>query len=405
MTLQTLRLQNSGFILIPTMLITALLLAIGLYFLTLTISEKNISSSYSISQQTYYLAESGLEYAIWKLKNDPTWQTNFETDPTWNATDAGGSALFPNGHYDILVENYDLAKATIYATSTLSINDKTSQRVIKTQVFKALGESAIGNNTMFADQDINILGSNININNGSILANRDIIVNLTSAVNVQDKAQAVGNINILNWSTLNAAEKRATNLNPPAPASMAMPGINFDFKAMAQAQGKEYNKNVFDDMLNHNNPLVLNGVVYVKGNIEIKTGQNLTVNGVLATDGRIDIGYNRNWWELCPANSAKLTIGHIAGNPSGIFTNNITFNQCVNSVNINGIVYANNKLEFNNRYCSNFIINGSIIARDISANTLVNGITLNFNEQAVADTLGGNAFSPIITVEYWEEEY
>ncbi|MFH1192021.1 MAG: hypothetical protein V1655_00955 [bacterium] len=412
MTLQTLRLYklyklSSGFILIPTILITALLLTIGLYFLTFTISEKNISSSYSISQQAYYLAESGVEYAIWKLKNDPEWQTNFETEPTGTLSATGGSALFPNGQYDILVENYDLAKATVYATSTLSINDKTSQRVIKTQVFKAMGGSEIDNNAVFTGKNIEIWGSNIDINSGSIFANEDIIVTLGSDVDAQDKAQAVDNIFELLWSDLSATEIHAQNLNPPAPASIAMPGINFDFATMAQEQEPEhyYTNPEFRELLDDNPALVLDGVVYVTGNISIENGHNLTVNGVLATNGRIDIGYNRHWWESCPANSATLAIGHVDGNPSGIFANNITFNQCINSVNINGIVYASNNLEFNNRYCSNFTIIGSVIARDVLASMLVNGIAINFNEKAVIDTLGGSEFSPIITVEYWEEEY
>ncbi|MFH0854521.1 MAG: hypothetical protein V1891_03440 [bacterium] len=396
--------NKHGFALIPVILITSLLLTIGLFFLTSTINEKKISESYFISQQTYYLAESGIEYAIWRLKNDQGWETNFETNPNWLQNHTGGSELFPNGSFDILIKNYDFAKADIIATSTLIFGDRQSKRVIKTKIFKALGESAIDNNAIFADSDIEIWVSAISVNNGSIFANNDLKVLLGSDVYAQDKAQAVDDINIL-LSTLDATEKHATNLNPPAPTPIEMPGINFDFKSMAQEQENYYTNPEFKNLLDSTPNLVLNGVVYVSGNISIKNTHNLTVNGVLATNGIIDVGYNGHWWELCPSNSAILTIGHINGNPSGIFANTITFNQCVNTVNINGIVYANNRLEFNNRYSSDFIIDGSVLARDISTFGLSNGITLNFNEQAVADTLGGNGFSPIITVEYWEEEY
>lgn len=398
----------NGFALIPAILITSLLLAIGLFFLSSVISEKRISESYSISQQAYYLAESGIEYAIWKLKNDSVWQTNFETDPNWTQTYTGGSALFPNGSYDLLIENYDLAKADVTATSTISIGGRQSQRVIKTKIFKALGGSAIDNNAVLADQDINTLGSIINVNNGGIFANRDIIVNLVSTMNVQDKAQAVGDIDVLWWSTLNAAEKHATNLNPPAPAPIEMPAVDFDsqdqnsFKSLAQAQNQLYSKNEFDDLLDDHNPLTLNGVVFVTGHIEIKEGHNLILNGVLTGTGQITIG---NWKIFCPANSASLTINHAEGQPSGLFSKSkITINKCIKPINISGILYVGNEIFFNNLN-SGFTINGSLIARTVTPFLLQNGVNLNYDNSVVIDTLGATEFSPVITVEYWEEEY
>lgn len=403
---------KSAFALIPAILITSLLLAIGLFFLSSVISEKRISDSYSISQQAYYLAESGIEYAIWKLKNDSVWQTNFETDPNWTQTYTGGSALFANGSYDLLIENYDLAKADVTATSTISIGDRQSQRVIKTKIFKALGGSAIDNNAVLANRDIEISSSLIDVSGGSVLANDDLLAKNFSLLTVNDKAQAVDDINIISSSVINAAEMHASNYNPPAPASIAMPAVDFDssdpnsFKSLAQAQEQYYTNPEFRNLLNDNPILILEGVVYVTGNVEIKTGHNLTVNGALVTNSRIDVGYTKHHWESCPVDSAVLTIGHISGAPSGIFTkNNISFKECINSVNIDGIVYANNSIDFNNRYCYDFTVNGSILARDISTVALSNGITLNYNEQAVVDTLGGSGFSPVITVEYWEEEY
>ncbi|MFH1029760.1 MAG: pilus assembly PilX N-terminal domain-containing protein [bacterium] len=403
---------REGFALIPAILITSLLLGIGIFFLTSTISESRISEGYSISQDAYYLAESGIEYAIWKLKNDTSWETNFETDPSWTQSYTGGSLLFPNGSYDIMIENYDFAKADIISTSTILIGDRTSQRVIKTKIFKAIGGSAIDNSALFADRDIIISASNVNVDEGSIFSNGDILAENSSIINVADKVQAFNEITVISSASINASEIHASDWNPPAPEQIAMPAVDFDssdpssFKSLAIAQGQYYTKPEFRSILDNNPNLVLNGVVYVTGNVDIENGHNLTMNGVLVTNGRIDIGDNKPHSEPCPVDSAIFSIGHNPSQPSGIFTkNNITFKECVNSVNISGIIYANNTIDLNNRYCSSFIINGSMLARDISIFVISNGVTINFNEDVVVDTLGGGGFSPVITVEYWEEEY
>lgn len=398
---------RSGFTLIPAILITALLLTMGIFFLTSSLSEKRISENYTISQQAYYLAESGIEYAIWKLKNTPEWENNFETNPSWTQSYNGGSQLFPNGSFNILIENYDFARANITATSALLIGQAQSKRVIKTKIFKALGESEIDNNAILSDQDIDIAVAHIDINAGSIFANDDIVAELGSVVDVQDKAQAVDDIFTLTLSTINATETHSSNLNPPAPSSLDIPAVDFDsfdpnsFQSRAQALGQSYTKSEFKALLN-SGPITLNDAVYVAGNVVISDGHNLTINGVLATNGRITIGRDM---QECPPNSVILHINHIAGNPAGIFSkSNIEFLRCAGDISINGILYAGNEISLTNLEHS-FTLNGSMIARSADLILLYNGVNLNYNDSIAIDTLGGSGFSPVITVEYWEEEY
>ena len=57
-----------------------------IYFLDLVTTGSRVSRSYSLASQTYYLAEAGINEAIWKLKND--WEDEFKgvVSVTYDAT-------------------------------------------------------------------------------------------------------------------------------------------------------------------------------------------------------------------------------------------------------------------------------------------------------------------------------
>jgi len=399
--------NNFGFLAIPAILITSILLLIGIYFLNFSIDEKKISESYSLSEQAYYLAESGLEYAIFKLKNDETWKTNFETDPNWQIATTCASVLFPNGSYEISIKNYALAHANIIATSTLTVGDRTSQRVLKSNLFKALGDGAIGNSSMLSDGDIEISASTVNITNGSIFSNDAIEVKNFSTLNVQDAIKAVDAVEKDEGSVINANVIYDEN-NPPAPESIPMPAVSLQqmsdpdsLKAKAEALGQVYSSDQFRNLLDANPNLVLDGYVFVNGIINIEAGEHLTINGVLGSTGQMNIGENGT----CTGDDASITVNHTNGDMAGIFCNNkISFLPCVNDIAINGVIYAGHQVNLTDLN-SNFNLTGSIISRDISFSNLSNEVNLNFDPIIVADNFGGTPFAPIITVEYWEEEY
>lgn len=399
--------NKKAFVLIPALIIISLLLVIGIFFITFTVSEKKIADSYSISQQAYHLAESGIEFAIWKLKSDTAWKTSFETNPTWHTTYDGTSFLYPGGSFQISIQNSDLAKADIIATSTLMINDRKSQRVIKTKVFKALGGSAIGNNAMLAEGDIEISSSNIAIN-GSFSTKSDIGIE-NSNLNITNAIQSFnGDINSTG-SVITAAEISAENY-PPAPTPIIdLPGISFDdphdplsLKEQAEALGQNYSGSEFSALLASDPYLTLNGVVFVNGSVDIKDGEHPTINGALACTGNITIGSSAP----CSSDDASLTINHVVGQPSGIFTkSNMTFEQCVSGIQIEGIAYAHNKMELD-ALNSDFVLTGSILGKTISISSITHQFQITHDTTIINETLNDDpTFSPVITIEFWEEEY
>ncbi|HQA64153.1 MAG TPA: hypothetical protein PK085_03570, partial [bacterium] len=66
--------NNRGFILVTSLLVMGLLLLLATYVVSFMITEFKISLSQTTATKTYYLAESGIAEAIWRIKYDPIWK-------------------------------------------------------------------------------------------------------------------------------------------------------------------------------------------------------------------------------------------------------------------------------------------------------------------------------------------
>jgi len=178
---------QKGQIVIIAFLTLGVLLLLASYFLNFTLTESKISQSYKTGVNTYYLAEAGINEAIWKLKNDdtvldgdPAWQSDF-VDPAknpypdgtyWSASFSKSDVL--GGSYSVTIENTSQArgKITVAATTTFG-NNKVSQRIVKTTVFKGLA-SPIQNSAIFTggpSENIDINSTLLNIFFGNLFCN------------------------------------------------------------------------------------------------------------------------------------------------------------------------------------------------------------------------------------------
>ena len=70
---------SKGSILIITLLILGVMLFLSSYFITFSLTGSRMSHSHQVATKAYYLAEAGINQAIWKLKNDDIWSTCFVT--------------------------------------------------------------------------------------------------------------------------------------------------------------------------------------------------------------------------------------------------------------------------------------------------------------------------------------
>ena len=403
--------SNRGVALILTVLLMSLVLFLSLYLLAFTLTEDRISKSQAWGAKTYYLAEAGIQDMVWKLKNDAVYKQNFETNPNWTTsftrTDPFGSN---NGSYTVAVANSSLAHGVITSTGTINIGSgKTSQRIVKTFVYRALGQSGVKDNGGYADGNIDISYSAVNFHDGSAHSNNNFNINGVSTVNIDTDLNAVGNFIESKFSTVTVGgEIHAANY-PPAATAIQMPAVDFDSDDPNSLKNRAtivYSQSQFDTLMANNQNLTLAGpITYVDGDIELKGAQNLTVNGLLVAGRDFIVGHSlcRGW----RCGSDNLTINHTTGQAAGVFAKRkINFESWTGDINANGVFYANDQLSILSfPFDFNFSANGGLIARKLTITSVWQPIDINFNNEILVEALGATEFSPVITVEHWEEEY
>ncbi len=397
--------SKPGFALVSALIIMAALLLISGYLADLMFTESKIAASQSAAVKAYYLAESGIAEAIWRIKYDQTWKDNFENNPDWTIDYRRESVLYSNGSYQIQLNNTGLAKAEIIATGFFERNEGTAQRIVKTIVYKGLSETIIGDAGEFADGDINISGSVMNIYNGSMASNKDIDLDFWSTANVDNEVRAAGNVSI-DWSSTVNASEILEGIDP-----VPMPAISFsnpdDPNSYLNQADAIYTEEQFENLLWDNQNLVLEGITYVSGDIDIKGGQNLTVNGLLVSEGNIEVGKNTFFccWGL-RCDQSNVTINQTSStSPAGLLANGrIDFELCLNDFLAEGLIYAHDRISILSMP-GNFEIVGGLIGWEMNLSSIWQGISVTFNNGIINYTLGDPNFSPIVTIEHWEEQY
>lgn len=443
---------RNGSVLIFAILLLATMLFLSSYFISFSLTGSRMSQSQIYAAKSYYLAEAGIQEAVFKLKNDASWKNAFETLPTvddptcssWSISPYRRSpALFEDGTYEIGIENLGCAKAEITSTSTISFSSgKVAQRVVKTKVFKAMG-NPISDFSVFtggSSQNIYIKSTDpLNIYNGSLFSNNNINIKYWSKVNVDNKALAVNQINVSSNSELQAITCSsdicdsgcATSTECP-PAEIPMPPLDFDFYLQAaensdcsflRIDGKAnclFTPEEFEKLMWQNYPelsLPEGAVTYITGDINIRAGQILTVNGVLAADRDVDIGEDYCWtsseYPFLRCGSSQVIVNRPGlpeeNKPAGILAKRkintggwLGFGT--KALDINGLIYAGDEIKISS--VGAFIeIHGSIASRKLTLSSMWYGVEIYLDSDVIVDTFGNPEYSPVITIDHWEEEY
>lgn len=373
---------KKGIALITVILISTLLSLMAGTFTFVAISDLKVSESQLNGIKAYYLAEGGINKAIWKLLNDAQWQESFITIPDW-------SASLNEEEFEVSIQNTDLGKADIVSTGILS----NARRIVKAKVFQAIGQGALPDMTVLSDGNIYIWNSAISIDEGDFSANQNIEIEEFSDVDVEKNVSA-GNDIWVGWSSTlnaNAVVEGAANIN--------MPMVDFDgFKA----QATPYSEQEFANLLASQTNTFLSGIHYVDGNVVLEAGKHLTINGLLLAEGNISIGPAGS-----PSQKAKLTINWSPGNPSGLISKgSIWFSETSGNTDIKGVVYASAGF-FVTKFLPLFVfrIEGALISPHINISTLDHSLDFEYNQLIVDSVLDVANSSPLIDIEHWEEKY
>lgn len=401
-----------GVALLITMMFLSLILFMLLYFLSLSLAEIKISKSQTWGIKTYYLAEAGTNEMIWRLKNDATYKNNFETNPAWTTSFARNNPFgVANESYEVSITNSSEAHGEIISTGKIDLNNnKLTQRVVRTFVYKALGQSGVGDSAGYADGNIDISASRVNFYGGSAHSNNTFILNNGSEIFVDSNLKATGNY-IQSWTSTSTilGTIRAANY-PPAADPIDMPAIDFNSSATSSYKNQAsvvYTENQFDNLMKNNQNLTLNDpITYVQGDVSVRGAQNLTINGLLVIEEDLEVGEDNCWQSRCGRSS--ITVNHASGTPAGILAKaKINFELYSGDINISGVVYANDQLNILNIAAglSSFNAVGGLVSRKLTITSSWEPINITHDSDILVEVFKATEFSPVILVDHWEEEY
>ncbi|MBI5734161.1 MAG: hypothetical protein HY973_04450 [Candidatus Kerfeldbacteria bacterium] len=395
--------QPTGFILVVVSVITASLLLLANYLLSQSISETRISKSENAASKSYYLAEAGVNEAIFKLKNDNTWKTKFLAG-TLNNDTASRSQVFDNyGNYTISATSVSPALADITVTANYQIGSKTAKRIIKTRFARATNPANTWSQSLFAggsggNENGNVtIERNCTANGGTIHANQTVKVKSNATLTVNDAM-----VNASNNIIINSGASLILNNSTQSEgvATIGIPIVDFDSSSPTSLKNRANQTYTENSFKNLPSGTTLNGITFVTGKAEwIK--KTLTINGILAASDDIKIQLEAG---------QTLTVNSNTTTGSGIFgKDDITIELKNTSLTVNGLIYASKELKVEHDGTPTFSVTGGVIAWHL----LIEGddggtCTITYNDELASRPLdpvyNGNE-SPIIKVNHWEEQY
>ncbi len=470
--------RQKGVIVVIAFLALGILLLLSAYLLSFTTVESKTAESQAVSVKTYYLAEAGINEAIWKLKNDQAWEDGFVNEPecqTWQTSFT--RSYLPNTATIVSIQNSQCARGEITATSTITLSGgKKAQRVVRVKVLKSLG-SLTEDSPVFAGApsgESTIQASIMDVFEGNIFINNNFNIKLWSQVSAEGRALIVGNNTVSQESILNADGVCAKNIcqststcacadqekfdecsqNSCPPKSFSMPTIDFDspeptsyknktLTAQSQGQCSVVGKNAqsvtvlnsadclfseseFEDflwlvgeggklILEHKTQGAAVSTYYVEGGINLEGGRSLEINGILVADGTVNIGEKSQWKGDSGFNQLTISDPGV-GFPSGLLTKakiNFGFYAAFQDISITGLIYSQDEIRL---VSVPTILNvvGGIVARKFSLTSAWSHLNIYLDNDIIREGVWGGPtppggerppYSPVVTVEHWEESY
>ena len=459
--------KQKGTIIIISFIAIAIILTISAYFLNSIVTETKISRSMEKASQAHYLAEAGINEAIWKLKNDPVWSENFISEglnPDINGNywqDSFTRDNFEKGSYLVTIQNNARGYGEIISTSEIDFFGKKSQRKIKAKVFRGL-DSPVYDSGIFtggSSENVSISHSKLTIYDGNIYAGNNLDISGTSEVRVYNNPETdkvEGQIisskevnlkgdSIIEYTALCSRNDCYDDCEVCPPEDFAAPLVDFDsdseysFKKRAESFENDDNCNVFcepnnedkylcsskcifsrkefEDLLsevgNGGSLILENKITYINGNVNIEDNIMLDIRGVLVIDGHTRIGTKKPKSGDIGCHIKITSPG--PNQASGLLTTgklDMGESSLREETLIEGVVYAYDEMTLTSLPYKMEIL-GALISRKFSINSVFQGIEITLDNDKIMRGLGyliedeaiNPIFSPILRVDHWEEVY
>ncbi|MCX6759982.1 MAG: hypothetical protein NTW46_01405 [Candidatus Nealsonbacteria bacterium] len=155
--------------------------------------------------------------------------------------------------------------------------------------------------------------------------------------------------------------------------------------------------NEFSSLLSSAGAIVINNeITFVSGSISVSS-KNLTINGILISANDINVS------------SSTITVNRPDDqSPSGLMAER-KMSVSSSALNLAGVIYSSDQM---NMSSTSGTITGAILARKINYSSLPS-LTINLDNDIISYGLGyavegepvNPTFSPVITIDHWEESY
>jgi hypothetical protein len=256
----------------------------------------------NLNQKAFYLADSGINYAIFQIKQNLSWQGT------------GGEFNFEDGSFEVNILNDNGSEKTIESTGYFpNKSNFKAKKTIRATLTKSPGVSSFYYGAQSGTGGIE-LNSNAIIF-GNAYSNSNIVCNSNSYIS--GDGFAVGSI------TPNNCPKGQAKTGAPY---VPLPDFNKDYWISQAESGGIINGNVSYNSgvnylgpkringnltLNTNSSLIIAGPIYVTGNIELNSNTQIKLNDSFDTDGTVilaegKISVNNNALILRPESIINL---------------------------------------------------------------------------------------------------
>lgn len=439
--------NQKGTIIIIAAIAMTILMSISGYLLNSLVTEMEVLGSMQQAEKAYYLAESGINEAIWKLENDDEWGDSF-VDPNLNPDSEGDfwsetlERDLGEGSYVVEIQNTRIGEAQIKAVATTPFMGRKSKREAQVTVYRPF-ESPTEDSAVFSGgggSNVKVSDTDLTVNDGNIFSNHNLLLSGSSTLRLFDSGDneslkgqilATQNINIgggVDLEEYNAICSRNMcheDCQRCPPQSTSLPSVDFDsddedsFKSRAEKSEEEgdcsitcslqdedfykcsdkciLTENDFEDLLwevGKGGSLNLeNEITYVTGSIDLKGGRSLFSEGMIAADGSINLGVDEEWRRR---GDSQVGTSHIEitnknwDGPSGLISKRSiklgSYALQSESV-IEGAIYAGGDVELVD-LSEKLIIKGGLMGRQFDLVNLQEGLEVDFENELVLVSLG-----------------
>lgn len=395
--------KQPGFIIIAVSVVITALLFLSGYLVEQSISESRIAKSENAATKAYYIAEAGANEAIYLLKNDATWKSEFLSGSLSNTSSSRDNVFDSHGSYTISATSVTEALADITVTGYYNIGDQTAKRVIKTRLARATNPASTWTQSFYAGGQGGQQNGNITtekdctINGGAIHANQVFKVTSHSTLTVNDAA-----VNSSNNIIINAGSELILNNSTQSEGepTIGMPLVDFDSASGTSLKNRAdqvYTSSAFSALPSGT---TLNGITFVTGTATW-TNKNLTINGILAASDDIQINLG---------SGKTFTINNNETVGGGIMSkDDILIELDDASFVAQGVIYASKQLTIDTEDIANFSMTGGIISWHLLLEGEDTGTcSITYDQELVStpiDPVYSGSESPIIDINHWEEQY